>query len=236
MNIPKDGRISAANTLVQRISDTRWLVFKWAVVCLIRIITKPENIHFRPESLRFYISPRLSPGQENRSWFNGSDEVKEKRNPSSLVRRVTVKTPADLTGLNGHWTLVPPVPLCRGNSARNGGLMVELLSGDFLPLPCAPVQSCRKTQLLTVARRMHSPPGFSYQPCASCDITSIPTVGDFPLLSWKSPKGSWVYTSNNSLIHLLSLCNAERSRIPYLKNRYRYTSTKCSLVMHHTQV
>ena len=67
-------------------------------MCLIRIVTKTEKIHFRPESQRFRISPRPSPGQENRNWFNGSDEVKEKRNPSSLLHRVTVKLPADLTG------------------------------------------------------------------------------------------------------------------------------------------
>lgn len=68
-----------------------------AVLRLIRTITKPEKIHFRPESQRFHISPRPSPGQENRNSFNRSYEVK-KRNPSSLACRVTVKLPADLTG------------------------------------------------------------------------------------------------------------------------------------------
>ncbi|PKU40324.1 hypothetical protein llap_9375 [Limosa lapponica baueri] len=44
------------------------------------------------------LEDRPSPGQENRNRFNGSDEVKEKKNPPSLARRVTVKLPSDLTG------------------------------------------------------------------------------------------------------------------------------------------
>lgn len=59
---------------------------------------KTEKKHFRLESQRFHLSPRPFPGQENRNWFNGPDEVKEKRNPSSLEYRVTVKLSADRTG------------------------------------------------------------------------------------------------------------------------------------------
>jgi len=69
--------------------------------------------------------------------------VKEKRNPSSLAHRVRAELPADLTGPvdeKAMGTLVPPSSLCRGDSARSGGFVGELLLGYFLLLPCALVQ------------------------------------------------------------------------------------------------
>jgi len=74
INIPKDDHISAANTLVQRVNDTRWLTcfqMGLAVKCSVQITAKMLKTRFRPEFQRFHISSRPASGKENINCFNG---------------------------------------------------------------------------------------------------------------------------------------------------------------------
>lgn len=129
-------------------------------------------------------------------------------------------------GWKSHWSLVPPMPLCKENSAGNWRLVGELFFfAYFLPchVPYYSIGERHSSSQLQVERTLHQ---------IFCIILVPHVIQQHHCHCWRlstallqKPTELPGYASN-SLVHLLSPCKAEWSCIPCLENRNHYVITK----------